>query len=368
MAVKHALWASLLAILCQTTLAATDGEYGSFGAKVSDGSELKHYNALLDQLGHLANFQKLGAVQPGSPDDNYAKLSKLSEIYVEIVKENGNSYIPDYKSNTLVLKNIDSFRTYALESSLESAFAPSNETCGAAVVFLYPTLVASTLQDLKPEYIEPQSAPARIAALRQAAQQDLRNDRGILELMCNTIQLQPALKDFDNFLSMLRSDGDSFLMMIAAEKKSANPQPALTSKPKEPYPEYLPVAPQRPYVAAKAEEYANCAAVIGALTQYAQENGMPHDGQETLLQFVRASIVYSNADKLMQHYTAMLNSNYTQMRSHPEQIKYWMPKIYERCAADYNSDLNYIQTYSQDARNEFTDKAETIIKSIQSTR
>lgn len=41
MAVKHALWATLLIISCQTTLAAADEEYGSFGAQVSDGSELK---------------------------------------------------------------------------------------------------------------------------------------------------------------------------------------------------------------------------------------------------------------------------------------------------------------------------------------
>lgn len=179
MAVKHALWATLLIISCQTTLAAADEEYGSFGAQVSDGSELKHYNALLDQLGHLANFQNLAAVRAGSPVDNHAFLSQLSDIYVQIVKENGASYIPEYKTDTLALKNIDSFRTYALESSLKSAFEPSNETCGAAVVFLYPTLVASTLQDLKPEYIEPKSAPARIAALHQAAQQDLRNDRNV---------------------------------------------------------------------------------------------------------------------------------------------------------------------------------------------
>ncbi|ALI04374.1 hypothetical protein C1Y08_20510 [Pseudomonas sp. FW306-02-F02-AA] len=238
MAVKHALWATLLIISCQTTLAAADEEYGSFGAQVSDGSELKHYNALLDQLGHLANFQNLAAVRAGSPVDNHAFLSQLSDIYVQIVKENGASYIPEYKTDTLALKNIDSFRTYALESSLKSAFEPSNETCGAAVVFLYPTLVASTLQDLKPEYIEPKSAPARIAALHQAAQQDLRNDRNVLELMCNATQFQPALTGVDSFLRLLRSDSGSFLMAIAAKEKFPIPQPVLAPKPKEPYPGY----------------------------------------------------------------------------------------------------------------------------------
>jgi hypothetical protein len=246
MAVKNALLAILLAISCQTNLAAADEKYGSFGAQVSDGSELKHYSTLLDQLGHLANFQNLGTVLPSMPNDNYEMLSKFSDIYVQIVKENGNSYIPDYKSDTLALKNINGLRVYADQIDLRPLSGPNNKSCGAAVVFLYPTLVAWTLLDLKPEYIEPQSGPVRIAELHKVAQREFRHDRIALKKMCDTPQFQPSLKDFDNFLSMLRSDSTSFLMMIAAENKGDNRQPALTPKPKEP----LPAAPQRPYVAA----------------------------------------------------------------------------------------------------------------------
>lgn len=367
MVLKHALWAILLAISCQTSLAAADEEYGSFGAQVSDGSELKNYNALLDQLGHLASFQKLGTVQPGSSDDNYANLYMLSVVYAEVVKENGSSYIPDYKSNTLAIKNIESFRTYANESSLTSAFEPNTETCGAAVVFLTPTLVASTLQDLKPEYIEPQSPPTRIAALRQAAQQDLRNDRSLLELMCNAVEFQPALKDIENFISMLRSDSSSFLMAIAAEKKHLNSQPALVQKPKVPYPEYLPVAPKRPYVPEKAEKYASCSALISAFEQFLKDNGFPYNeeqNREMMRDFALASIVYSDADRYFKHYQTMLNSNVVQMRSHPEQVKYWVDPAYKRCAVDYNSDLSSMQTYMPDARNEFADLSKAMLKSM----
>ncbi|KAB0507758.1 hypothetical protein [Pseudomonas moorei] len=362
------LWLfTLLPLASNAGQVASEENYGSFGAQVSDGSELKHYNALFDQLGHLVNFQKLGSVQPGSPVDNYAALSKLSDIYVQIVKENGNPYIPDYKSNTLALKNIQNFRTYANESMLESAFKPNNETCGAAIVFLYPTLVASTLQDIKPEYIEPQSTPTRITALRQAAQQDLRNDRNVLEGMCNTNQLQPALEGIDNFLSMLRSDSSSFLMTIAADKTSSKRQPTSIPIPKEPYPEHMPVAPHRPYVADKAEKYANCSALISAFQQFLKDNGLPSNEEQNhdmMRDYALASIVYSDADKYYQRYQPMLNNLNTQMRSHPDQVKYWANSTNNTCVVAYNSDLSAMQPYMQDARNEYADLMKALLQSM----
>lgn len=370
MVVNRVVFALFLVASCSIGAVSADDQHGSFGAKVTDGSELKNYNLLIDRLGHIRDFQELATIQSGSPNDNFENLSKLSKTYVNAVKEIGFPNLPAYPSNKFDYKNIDDFQSRALDAMMESEFEPNNETCGASIVFLYPALVASTLQDIKPEYIEPQSTPARIAALRRAAQYDLKNDRSVLESMCNTAQGQSAVQGIDGLLSLLRGDSTSFLMSIEGESGKNIPTIS-TAKPKQPIAEPFLETPKRPYIAAKAEDYSNCAAVIGALRQYSADNGLAYNEASTHdleTSFMIASIIYSDADKFMQHYQAMLYSNTVQMQQHPEQMKYWVNQTYQRCATNFNGDRSYINAHQQEGRNEFVEKSQAILKSLQSTR
>ncbi|WP_442113601.1 hypothetical protein [Pseudomonas sp. NUPR-001] len=337
---------------------------------MTDGSELASYNALIEQLSDIKNFQSLGSVQPGSANDNFNDLSRLSDTYINAVKEIGFPNLPAYSSNSLGYKDIKDFRTRTTAALMNHELEPNNETCGASMVFLYPTLVASTLQDIKPQYIEPQATPARVTALRQAAQQDLRNDRNLLQSMCNTVQLQPAIQGLDNLLSLVRSDSASFLMSI--ERVNGKNIPAnLAAQPKQPMIEHLPVAPQRPRVGAKADQYANCAAVVGALREFSTAKGVKYDeagSSEMETSFIIASIIYSDADKAMRLYQTLLYSNSVQMQQHPEQMKYWVNQTFQRCTADFNNDRSHLNTYAQEGRNEFAEKFQALLKSAQNSR
>ena len=145
--------AALFTLIAAPALAEEDAaEYGSFGAEVSDGSELVAYNSFLDQLKVSKNWPVISGFREGATLDSFKGFSMMSGMYAKMIKENGGAEIPEYTTDVLGLNTLAGYRSYAKAHMGDPNFKPTPTDCGAAFVFVYPAVVSTLLFNQRPVY------------------------------------------------------------------------------------------------------------------------------------------------------------------------------------------------------------------------
>jgi hypothetical protein len=215
MQLKAIIVASFVFSGCSTAVADDDDDLqGSFQGQVSDGSELVKYNAFLDQLASHKIWLALGSFLESSSAVSFKSYNAAKEIYISIVKENGGADIPVYASDTLALRDIAGYRTYAQNAISTPSFKATAETCGAAVTFVYPAAVSVMLFDKRPVYATGQKrSGAELTALGNKYGAQLSKDLATLNALCAG-QDPSVFSGFGAFLQNFSADVDRVLPLV----------------------------------------------------------------------------------------------------------------------------------------------------------
>jgi hypothetical protein len=155
MVLKSVVVFVLAAILSTVVLAEDDvSSQGSFHGDVSDGSDLKSYNAFLEKFGYFGRWLDFTTFASPYGNVKFKSYAGIRSDIVAIVKENGGAEIPPYDVDSLNLEDTKGYREYAKKAMSDSSFKPSGESCGAAVTFVIPAAVGVLLFDKRPNYVE----------------------------------------------------------------------------------------------------------------------------------------------------------------------------------------------------------------------
>lgn len=330
-------------------LAANDG---AFHSKRADINTQKSYGTLLEQLKTVEIWQALGSARDGGAAKSLQAYQKLSEIYSPLIIENGEPIVPIYTVDSLNLKDIDGFRAFASRGQ----FVPDENTCSAAMTFVFPRQIADLLSDTRPTYVYGiRQANDVLEKVRSKRIEQGIDDLSYLKSMCANQKDKNYYNGYINLYMNLQTDIKTILpfadknYLASVAKQQSAPEPK--------------TRPPRPFDLPKAMKFASCSALFTSFNQVIQSHGKP--GNPTLtdggIDMAIASVVYSNVDYLLNNTQPWVDKYTTEINANLVNVDAMFRPMADGCVATYRANLPEIKLYDDEARAEFFTKAKTLI-------
>lgn len=326
-----------------------------YKAKRADIAAQEKYAQLLENLKNVEIWAALGSAREGGVAKSLQAYQKLMEIYSPLIQENGEATVPIYTIDNLELKDLDGFRKFAIRAGYDKTIVADDNTCSAAVTFVFPRQVANVLSDMRPAYVY-----GGVQSQQQIADaRSVRIDKGLDDLTyVQTLCANQKDRSFDNgyinFAENLKADLKKVLPVVdqnyqaSVAKPSAPPVSSTTVK--------------RPFDLPKAAKFASCSGLVVAVNQFLLANGKPENQALTDggLAMIYAGIVYSNVDYMLENSQAWTDKYAPEISSNPGDVQSWMQPKMQDCIATYRANLPEMKPYSDEARAEFFAKAKSL--------
>ncbi|MBD9599273.1 hypothetical protein IB252_05400 [Pseudomonas sp. PDM10] len=329
-------------------LAANDG---AFHSKRADINTQKSYGTLLEQLKMVEIWQALGSARDGGAAKSLQAYQKLSEIYSPLIIENGEPIVPIYTVDSLNLKDIDGFRAFASRGQ----FIPDENTCSAAMTFVFPRQIADLLSDTRPTYVYGmRQSNDVLEKVRSKRIEQGVEDLHYLKSLCVNQKDKNYYNGYINLYMNLQTDIKTILpvadqnYLASVAKQQAVPDPK--------------IRPPRPFDLPKAMKFASCSALFTSFNQVIQSHGQPGNPAVTDggIDMAIASVVYSNVDYLLNNTQPWVDKYTTEINANLVNIEAMFRPMAEGCVATYRANLTEINMYGDEAQAEFSTKAKAL--------
>jgi len=333
-------------------LAANDGVFKS---KRADINTQKSYGLLLEQLKSVEIWESLGSARDGGVAKSLLAYQKLSEIYSPLIVENGEPIVPIYTVDSLNLKDIDGFRAFASRVQYDKKFTPDENTCSAAMTFVFPRQIADLLSETRPTYVYGirQSNDVLEKVKSKRIEQGI-DDLSYLKSLCANQKDKNYYNGYINIYMNLQTDIKTILpfadqnYLASVAKQQSVPEPK--------------IRPPRPFDLPKAMKFASCSALFTSFNQVIQSHGQPGipavtDGG---IDMAIASVVYSNVDYLLNNTQPWVDKYTTEINANLVNIEAMFRPMAEGCVATYRANLTEINMYGDEAQAEFSTKAKAL--------
>lgn len=331
-------------------------EGGVYKAKRADIATQEKYSRLLENLKNVEIWAALGSAREGGVAKSLQAYQKLMEIYSPLIVENGEAVVPVYAVDNLELKDLDGFRKFATRAKYDKSFVADDNTCSAAMTFVFPRQIADRLSDMRPAYVY---------GVVQSKQQiedarSIRIDKGLDDLTyVKTMCANQKDRSFDNgYINLgenLKADLKNVLPVVDQKYQASVAKPSAPAAPN--------AMVKRPFDLPKAAKFASCSGLVVAVNQFFTAHGKPVNQALTEggLEMTYAGIVYSNVDYMLGNSQAWTNKYAPEISSNPGDVQSWMQPKMQDCIATYRANLPEIKIYGDEARAEFFSKAQSLI-------
>ncbi len=341
-------------------------EGGVFKAKRADITTQEQYAKLLESLKSLEIWAALGSAREGGVAKSLQAYQKFIEIYSPLIVENGEAIVPVYADDNLGLKDLDGFRKFASRVEYDKSFVPDDNTCSAAITFVFPRQIADVLSDARPTYVyggvqsEQQIESARSVRIEKGL-----DDLGYVKAMCRNYKDRNYDNGYINLIMNLQADLKTILPAVD--------QTYLASVPKPPAPSVSSAqaaSASRPFDIPKAYKFSACSGLLTAMNQFFMAHGKPADEILTNagLEMGYAAIVYSNVDYMLET-SQSWNKIYTsEINNNPANVQAWGQPKMQDCIAAHRENRADIKAFGEQARAEFFAKADSLINDLKHDR
>ncbi|MBA1220062.1 hypothetical protein G7017_03975 [Pseudomonas fulva] len=327
---------------------------GVFRVKRADPSNQPKYANLLDSFESPQTWAALGSAREGGVAQSFQAYSKLMNIYVPLITENGETPVPVYVEDSLNLKDIEGFRKFAQSVEYDKNFVATNETCSAAKTFTFPTQMAGMLTDLRPEYVYGETrTESSIAKTREERISKEVNDLHYASNLCANYADNNYQNGYINLYMNLQRDLKNKIEAI--EKKSlARSINILGSAPSQTLTNSL----ARPFDLPTASKFLECSGFLGALSQYMEGLGSAQSKTygDVGYKFSIAAIIFSNVNYMLDNSQIWKNEYLRRIKADPAGVQTWGEDLKKSCVAIAKQNRPTIEKYSQDAQSEFSSK------------
>ncbi|MEB3782378.1 hypothetical protein LLW09_07395 [Pseudomonas paracarnis] len=327
---------------------------GVFKVKRADPSNQPKYANLLDSFESPQTWAALGSAREGGVAQSYQAYSKLMNIYVPLIIENGETPVPVYVEDSLNLKDIEGFRKFAQSVEYDKNFVATNETCSAAKTFTFPTQIAGMLTDLRPEYVYGETrTESSIANTREERISKEVNDLHYASNLCANYADHNYQNGYINLYMNLQGDLKNKIESLA-KKSSSSSNTIAGSAPSQTQTNSL----ARPFDLPTASKFIECSGFFGALSQSIKSLGGTQfkSYDDVAYEFNNAAIVFSNVNYMLDNSQIWKNEYLRRIKADPAGVQTWGEDLRVSCLSIARQNRPIIEKYSQDAQSEFSSK------------
>lgn len=172
-------------------------------------SDKNNFGTLKTSLTDASKYRYATLVSTTVGGDNFETLHQLARIYADILEKDMGVPVSLYDTDALQLKNIENYRTSAIEQIQDKNFNATVQTCAVASTFLYPSTVSNLLRIMAPDMVITRNDPAVHAQLVDVSKHFLAQDLGVLMKMCEAAPSRQQVGAFKAFLEALQKEQPS---------------------------------------------------------------------------------------------------------------------------------------------------------------